>query len=262
MLIIESSKEMSNTYPQLKSPKHDDLLHIRPAHQEYAAAFTDLANELLQTYSSRAQLIKRIKMAGRCQRYQTQATNSDHITPYYRDEKSKKLIGNPSSDSLIAGFFASSHLCKKIFPHLEKFGIEGHPSPVTDSKITLFVEQTEDGMLHIKPSENKEMSAFKLLVMEHLLPMYGKKSQQPNAQGLFSRRLDHIMPYLINKYTGMLDTAPGSENSPMTIIPGFYLSQDLFEVMRPVLLNHAASIQDKRDDFAPSWNHLINRYSS
>ena len=53
------------------------------------------------------------------------------------------------------------------------------------------------------------------------------------------------MPYLINKYTGMLDTAPGSENSPMTIIPGFYLSQDLFEVMRPVLLNHTASIQDK-----------------
>ena len=113
-------------------------------------------------------------------------------------------------------------------------------------------------MLHIKPSEKHEMPAFKVLVMKHLLPMYGNKSQQPNAQGLFSRRLDYMMPYLINKYTGMLDTDLGSENSPMTIIPGFYLSQDLFEAMRPALMNHAASIQDNRDDVAPSLSDLIN----
>ena len=113
---------------------------------------------------------------------------------------------------------------QKAFAHLEKFGIEGthtlEPIPVN-----LIVEQTDNGMLHIKPSEKHEMPAFKVLAMNHLLPMYGNKSQQPNAQGLFSRRLDYMMPYLINKYTGMLDTDLGSGNSPMTIIPGFYLNE-------------------------------------
>ena len=153
MIIIEPSKHIGNKYPELESYKQDNLLHIRPAHQDDAAAFTDLVNELLQTYSASVQLRKRSqKYKG--QKNQTQLKKVDYIMPYLLDIKSQKFTTCPGPDSFFGGFFISTRLCKKLFAHLEKFGIEGNSYSGTDSTVNPIVEQTDNGMLPLSQVKN------------------------------------------------------------------------------------------------------------
>ena len=116
MIIIEPSKHIGNKYPELESYKQDNLLHIRPAHQDDAAAFADLVNELLQTYSASVQLRKR------SQKYRPEKSNSikkvDYIMPYLLDIKSQSLQLAPA-DSFFGGFL-SAPVCAKSFCTLRK----------------------------------------------------------------------------------------------------------------------------------------------
>ena len=161
---------------------------------------------------------------------------------------------------LFGGFFVSTHLFHNIFDQLERYGIIGHRISTIKFPIRLIVDANKDNLLHIKPSQKREIELFKSLVATELLPRYGCKSQGPRRRslsGMFTRdRKDYIMPYLINKFTGRLETKLGSD-SPMTIIPGFFVSPAVYKEMHSTLLELTSGIIDNRRHLAgPSYGEI------